>query len=752
VGAALAATSVAIPVWAQQFLPSSGRSVSTTASAGAADVANEAIPAATAADPNTPDPIFGMAMSRGARYLMRNGLDYIDYQEYDRALKFLREAERRQRELTSAEVRTLKQGIERAQRGLREAVGSETPYALSKRTRRPGGFSVASRSATSTRAKADPQTITASATAPALPEDEPDALTEPQGEPIQLAAASSTGTSAQGDRRRGGERAPASASQATAPIELTETATAELAAAAVMAASPEPAPVAAPAQPTADADVEAAAAQNDLVSPLPALDAEPEPAPVSVGEEPAPITVSAVDPVAAPAAIPDASTDFGVAAGAEADADTATETASLPPLDDAPASLPLEQPAEVEASAAEEVAFAPADESDSIASTAEADSEELPTLPSDLGGDIEPAAEAPPVGAALEPQPGEALAGDTEEALPALPETGAAGAVATEPAVEVTPGPADLPEPAAEPEVAGRAEALPPLPAEAEALPAEPETGSVAEELPTLPPSSAELPDVSNPDAVLEPSPAPAAVEVEQAPAAIEPAAPAPGSSLNPTDISAQTSRLSPELRQRVEQIARRQEEDLIRRGQQPQVPPNPTPVNELESNRDVMVGGDMRTITQADISRAPSPAEARPIRAIPVPEDFVPLGPRNWTPQRKYWAAAATCHLPLYFQDAALERYGHSVESFFGPKGRYATYHIDDPTQSTQRNQIAQPFFSAGLFAFQILALPYNMIVDPPWEAEYDLGYFRPGDTVPTDVYYLPWHGVGPPLRGKNY
>ncbi len=41
---------------------------------------------------------------------------------------------------------------------------------------------------------------------------------------------------------------------------------------------------------------------------------------------------------------------------------------------------------------------------------------------------------------------------------------------------------------------------------------------------------------------------------------------------------------------------------------------------------------------------------------------------------------------------------------------------------------------------------------MDPPWEAEYDLGYWRPGDRVPTDMYYLPLTGVGPPLRGRNY
>ena len=60
---------------------------------------------------------------------------------------------------------------------------------------------------------------------------------------------------------------------------------------------------------------------------------------------------------------------------------------------------------------------------------------------------------------------------------------------------------------------------------------------------------------------------------------------------------------------------------------------------------------------TRLDLPRAPSPTEARPLRRIPVPEDFVPLGAREWDPNRKFWAAAATCHMPLYFQDAALER-----------------------------------------------------------------------------------------------
>ena len=34
--------------------------------------------------------IYGATSTRGARYLMRNGLDYLNYQQFERALKFLR--------------------------------------------------------------------------------------------------------------------------------------------------------------------------------------------------------------------------------------------------------------------------------------------------------------------------------------------------------------------------------------------------------------------------------------------------------------------------------------------------------------------------------------------------------------------------------------------------------------------------------------------------------------------------------------
>ena len=88
-------------------------------------------------------PLYGMTTSRGARYLLRNGLDYLDYQQYERSLKFLREVETRKKELNDAEKLELKLGIERAQRGLREAADAHPPYALSERSQHRNGFSVA---------------------------------------------------------------------------------------------------------------------------------------------------------------------------------------------------------------------------------------------------------------------------------------------------------------------------------------------------------------------------------------------------------------------------------------------------------------------------------------------------------------------------------------------------------------------------------------------------------------------------------
>ena len=301
-------------------------------------------------------------------------------------------------------------------------------------------------------------------------------------------------------------------------------------------------------------------------------------------------------------------------------------------------------------------------------------------------------------------------------------------------------------------------------------------TGSSAIDanLPPLPEEAAPRPAASpTPDPVAEapapvavPAPAPEGPPTDPQPPADAAAAPAPtptasapgvlGGSFTddrfviPRQRDGGPTRLRPEdERQISDAIARLEREEAsrveVQRGGVSNQPAADVPPRAGSTS-------NLQTQTQYDIARAPSPAEARPIKAIPVPEDWVPLAPRNWTPQRKYWAAAATCHYTLYFQDPMLERYGHNVEQFFGPIGNYLSYPVNDPRQSTQRNQLIQPFFSMGLFAFQVGVWPYTAIMDPPWEAQYDLGYYRPGDVVPVNVIWIPLHGYGPPLHGSSY
>ena len=104
-----------------------------------------------------------MLRSRSARTVLRNGIDYIKYQQYEKALVYLREAERRKDQLNPAEVTSLRQGIEAAQEGLR-APTSMAGYA---KTRRPqaGSIAVAAKLSAPV-ALADPAMIPASVEVP----------------------------------------------------------------------------------------------------------------------------------------------------------------------------------------------------------------------------------------------------------------------------------------------------------------------------------------------------------------------------------------------------------------------------------------------------------------------------------------------------------------------------------------------------------------------------------------------------------
>ncbi len=93
---------------------------------------------------------------------------------------------------------------------------------------------------------------------------------------------------------------------------------------------------------------------------------------------------------------------------------------------------------------------------------------------------------------------------------------------------------------------------------------------------------------------------------------------------------------------------------------------------------------------------------------------------PRRFAATMFTWKAAGYCHKPLYFEDWALERYGHS------------------------HGTLVDPFVSAAHFFVTLPVLPYKVGVELPWECVYPLGYYRPGSCAPWTVPAVPISGRG--------
>ena len=93
---------------------------------------------------------------------------------------------------------------------------------------------------------------------------------------------------------------------------------------------------------------------------------------------------------------------------------------------------------------------------------------------------------------------------------------------------------------------------------------------------------------------------------------------------------------------------------------------------------------------------------------------------PRQMPARNVHWAASDLNHHPLYFEDPALERYGHT------------------------HNKWLQPFVSSGRFVGQTVGLPYQMAMDPPWTSRSTLGWYRPGECAPRLKYRIPVNGKG--------
>lgn len=135
---------------------------------------------------------------------------------------------------------------------------------------------------------------------------------------------------------------------------------------------------------------------------------------------------------------------------------------------------------------------------------------------------------------------------------------------------------------------------------------------------------------------------------------------------------------------------------------------------------------------------RCPSPRDLKPINQIThriaaepglFPQECVlsdePFVPRNFACTVFTWKASALCHKPLYFQQAKLERYGHT----FGP--------------------VLTPVLSTGHFFVSVFALPYKIGMNPPWECMYPLGWYRPGSCAPYTLGPVPISLRGAALQG---
>ena len=94
------------------------------------------------------------------------------------------------------------------------------------------------------------------------------------------------------------------------------------------------------------------------------------------------------------------------------------------------------------------------------------------------------------------------------------------------------------------------------------------------------------------------------------------------------------------------------------------------------------------------------------------------PFPERAFPTTVKPWDAPDFFHYPLYFEDPALERYGHT------------------------RRPLIQPVVSIGRFSAQLVCLPYLMTLDPPCREVYSLGWYRPGECAPKLHYQVPLNG----------
>ncbi len=156
----------------------------------------------------------------------------------------------------------------------------------------------------------------------------------------------------------------------------------------------------------------------------------------------------------------------------------------------------------------------------------------------------------------------------------------------------------------------------------------------------------------------------------------------------------------------------------------------------------DLPGAGSAPRVARVSLQQAGTPRELKPVTSILPYADYQPettqidqqVSPDLLAPEEVgiegpgaprstgepilyQWHASNLHHYPLYFEDPALERYGHTHESYL------------------------QPVVSVARFGVQLVGLPYQMTIDPVWKRRYTLGWYRPGECAPKQYEQIPWN-----------
>ncbi len=171
-------------------------------------------------------------------------------------------------------------------------------------------------------------------------------------------------------------------------------------------------------------------------------------------------------------------------------------------------------------------------------------------------------------------------------------------------------------------------------------------------------------------------------------------------------------------------------------------LPASQSPLRHAFGGADLPGAGSAPRVARVSLQQAGTPRELKPVTSILPYADYQPettqidqqVSPDLVAPEEVgidgpgtkrstgepilyQWHASNLHHYPLYFEDPALERYGHTHESYL------------------------QPVVSVARFGVQLVGLPYQMTIDPVWKRRYTLGWYRPGECAPKQYQQIPWN-----------